>query len=49
MIKLSTAPTAGCSQTRVAAGTAFWTVGLVVLCLLGDGAMAPRPSQRHRN
>jgi putative oxidoreductase len=28
---------------------AFWAVGLVVLCLLGDGAMALRPSQRHTN
>jgi putative oxidoreductase len=25
---------------------AFWTVGLVVLYLLGDGAMAARPAQR---
>jgi putative oxidoreductase len=26
---------------------AFWIVGLVVLYLLGDGAMALRPSERH--
>jgi putative oxidoreductase len=28
---------------------AFWTIGLVVVFLLGDGAMALRPSLRRRN
>jgi putative oxidoreductase len=27
---------------------AFWVVGLIILYLLGDGAMALRPVQRER-